>query len=75
MDNSYFASNSLFDTASSFAGQGGKVLYIDEVHKYQEWSREIKMMYDYLSELKVVVTGSSIMEIVKDSGRECSAAS
>ena len=71
-DNSYFASRSLFDTASAFAGQGGKVLYIDEVHKYQDWSREVKMIYDYLPELKVVVTGSSIMEIVKGTDADLS---
>ena len=71
-DNSYFASHSIFDTASAFAGQGGKILYIDEVHKYQDWSREVKMIYDYLPELKVVVTGSSIMEIIKGTDADLS---
>ena len=71
-DNTYFTSHSLFDTASAFAGQGGKVLYIDEAHKYLDWSREVKMIYDYLPELKVIVTGSSIMEIIKGTDADLS---
>lgn len=64
-DNTYFASHSLFDTASQFYREGGKVLYIDEVHKYENWSSEVKMMYDYCQDLKVIVTGSSILDIRK----------
>ena len=60
-DNTYFAAHTLYDTATQFAQQGGKVLYIDEIHKYQNWSKEVKMMYDYLPDLKVVITGSSIL--------------
>ena len=44
---------------------GGKCIYIDEVHKYETWSREVKMMYDYLPELKIVLTGSSLLSIKK----------
>lgn len=71
-DNTYFASNTLFDTASAFFKGGGKILYIDEVHKYPEWSKEVKMMYDYLPDLKVVVTGSSILEVVKGTDADLS---
>jgi uncharacterized protein len=62
-DHTYFSTHSLFDTASEFYRNGGEIIYIDEVHKYSGWSREVKMMYDYLPDLKVVVTGSSILEI------------
>lgn len=71
-DNTYFSSNTLFDTASAFVRNGGKTLYIDEVHKYAGWSREIKMIYDYLPDLKVVVTGSSILDIVKGTDADLS---
>ncbi len=71
-DNTYFSSNSLFDVASEFSRNGGKVLYIDEAHKYEDWSREVKMMYDYLPNLKVVVTGSSILDIIKGSDADLS---
>lgn len=71
-DNTYFSTNSLYDVASSFAKNGGKVLYIDEVHKYENWSKEVKMMYDYLPDLKVIVTGSSILDIIKGSDADLS---
>ena len=61
----YFSSNSLYDLAEVFYRNGGKCIYIDEVHKYETWSREVKMMYDYLPELKIVLTGSSLLSIKK----------
>ncbi len=71
-DNTYFSTNTLFDTASAFVKGGGKMLYIDEVHKYPDWSREVKMMYDYLPDLRVVVTGSSVLDIVKGTDADLS---
>lgn len=62
---SYFSSNSLYEFAETFYRNGGKCIYIDEVHKYETWSREVKMMYDYLPELKIVLTGSSLLSIRK----------
>jgi len=64
MDDIYFTDNTLIDFATSFARQGGKRLFLDEVHKYQNWSQEIKNIYDDLPELKVVFTGSSLLEII-----------
>lgn len=61
----YFSSNSLYDLVETFYKNGGKCIYIDEVHKYETWSREVKMMYDYLPELKIVLTGSSLLSIKK----------
>lgn len=64
-DNFYFANNTLFALAQTFALQGGHILIIDEIHKYPGWSRELKMIYDTLPMLKVVFTGSSILDIYK----------
>lgn len=61
----YFASHRLLDLADEFARMGGKYLFIDEIHKYQDWSRELKLIYDYHSELQVVSTGSSVLDISK----------
>ena len=61
----YFSSHSLYDLVETFYKNGGKCIYIDEVHKYEAWSREVKMMYDYLPELKIVLTGSSLLSIKK----------
>jgi len=66
-DDFYFAENKLFDLASEFYKNGGKHLYIDEIHKYPQWSKEVKMMYDYFPDLQIVFTGSSILDIYKGS--------
>ena len=63
MDDIYFTSNLLSDFALQFRQQGGKILFIDEVHKYPDWAREIKNIYDFYKDLKIVFTGSSIIDI------------
>ena len=44
---------------------GGKHLFIDEIHKYEGWSRELKQIYDSYDDLQVVISGSSILDIYK----------
>jgi predicted AAA+ superfamily ATPase len=66
-DDIYFTENRLFDLAETFYQNGGKHLFIDEIHKYADWSKELKMMYDYFPDLQVVFTGSSILDIYKGS--------
>ena len=61
----YFARHSLYDLAEEFCKNGGKYLFIDEVHKYEGWSRELKLMYDSLPGLHVYFTGSSVLDIEK----------
>lgn len=61
----YFASHRLLDLADSFVKMGGKYLFIDEIHKYKDWAKELKLIYDYHSELNVVFTGSSVLDINK----------
>jgi uncharacterized protein len=63
----YFAKNRLTDLANDFVKAGGKYLFVDEVHKYPDWAKELKLIYDYHHELKVVFTGSSILDIKKGS--------
>jgi predicted AAA+ superfamily ATPase len=53
------------DLAEVFHREGGELLVMDEVHKYPNWSREIKNVYDSLPELRLVFTSSSIQEIYK----------
>lgn len=64
-DHSYFTTHSLADTADQFVREGGKWLFIDEVHKYDEWSRELKQIYDSHPELHVFFTGSSMLDILE----------
>lgn len=65
LDNLYFSSNTLLDFATDFYKQGGRHLFIDEVHKYPNWSRELKNIYDSFPDLRVAFTSSSILEILK----------
>ncbi|MDR1760911.1 MAG: AAA family ATPase, partial [Bacteroidales bacterium] len=67
LDNIWFSNHSLWDLANDFDKMGGKYLFIDEVHKYGNWSQEIKNIYDSFPDLKVVFTGSSMLEIYKGS--------
>ena len=65
LDNLYFSTNSLFDLAEQFVLKGGIYLYFDEVHKYANWSQELKNIYDSFPELKIIFTSSSALEIKK----------
>ena len=62
-DTNYFSTHTLLDLAESFVMMGGKWLFIDEVHKYPGWSREIKEIYDLYHELHIVLSGSSLIQI------------
>lgn len=64
LDNPYMQSTSLIEFAKEFEQYGGEVLFIDEVHKYDDWSTHIKNIYDSL-DIKVVFSGSSILQIEK----------
>ena len=64
-DDIYFSKHTLLDMADTFYKNGGKHLYIDEVHKYKHWSTEIKNIYDQLPDLQIVYTGSSILDLEK----------
>ncbi len=61
----YFAKNRLLDLAEDFVKSGGLYLLIDEIHKYPDWSKELKLIYDYHQNLNVVFTGSSVLDIKK----------
>jgi hypothetical protein len=62
-DTNYFSTHTLLDLADNFVMMGGKWLFIDEVHKYPGWSREIKEIYDLYPELHIVMSGSSLIQI------------
>ena len=62
-DDLWFTSNTLVELADEFYKNGGRTLYIDEVHRYPNWSIELKNIYDTYSQLKIVYTGSSILDI------------
>lgn len=61
----YFVDHRFIDLADTFVKHGGKYLFIDEVHKYKDWAKELKLIYDYHKDLNVVFTGSSVLDIKK----------
>ncbi len=64
LDNLWFANKSIYDLADRFVKLGGKHLFLDEVHKYNNWATEIKNIYDDFPNLKIVFTGSSLLQIL-----------
>ena len=62
-DNSYFYNHTLIELADEWVKENGMHLVIDEVHKYNGWSRELKQIYDTFSDLQVIFTGSSVLDI------------
>lgn len=67
LDDLYFSTHQLTDVAENFMAKGGTHLFIDEVHKYQNWAIEIKNLYDTYQNFHIVFTGSSLLEIHKAS--------
>lgn len=66
-DDLWFSAHSLYSLAEDFYKNGGKALYIDEIHKYRNWSQEIKNIYDSFPTLRVCYTGSSVLDLQKGS--------
>ena len=65
-NNFYFTSHTLVDFADDFYKQGGKTLLIDQMFKYENWSKELRMCYERFPELKIVFTASSVMRLIED---------
>ncbi|MCF6352791.1 MAG: AAA family ATPase [Cyclobacteriaceae bacterium] len=63
LDSLYFSEHTLYDLASQFYKKGGELLVIDEVHRYPNWSQELKNIYDDFINLKVIFTGSSLLHL------------
>ncbi len=64
-DHLYFSSHTLVAVVDEFVKEGGEQMFIDEIHKYENWSSELKQIYDSHPELKVGFTGSSVLDIYK----------
>lgn len=65
LDNTWFANHTILELANEFYMNGGTHLFLDEIHHYPNWAKEIKNIYDSFPKLKIVFTGSSLMRIYK----------
>lgn len=73
-DDNYFNSHTLLELAERFYLAGGKHLFLDEIHKYEDWSREVKEIYDFYPTMRVVLSGSSLLSLTEgnaDLSRRC----
>lgn len=68
LDDIYFSNHSLVQFVEEFAKRGGKHLILDEVQKYNNWAVEIKSIYDNFPEIRMILSGSSAIEILKSEG-------
>lgn len=74
LDSIYFATHTLVGLADDFYKNGGRHLFFDEVHKYKGWSREIKEIYDMYPDMRIAISGSSLLDILggdNDLSRRC----
>ena len=62
-DHTYLSEHRLTELADTFVTEGGQLLVIDEIHKYDGWSRDLKQIYDVHPQLHVIFTGSSVLDI------------
>jgi predicted AAA+ superfamily ATPase len=68
VDHTLVARHSLYDIAETFYKEEGvKLIFFDEIHKYNQWSRDLKSIYDVFPDLYILASGSSAMEIHKSS--------
>jgi hypothetical protein len=71
LDDLCFSNNSLYQIAFDFRNRGGKCLFVDEVHKYTQWSIDMRNIFHNLSDLKIVFAGSSIIDLLKQDSDFC----
>lgn len=74
LDDIWFAGHTLMELGEMVEAEGITHLFIDEVHRMPGWERQIKNLYDFFPNIKVVFTGSSLLEIdhsIADLSRRC----
>ncbi len=52
----------MFELAKEFSSRGGKLLVIDEIHKYPNFQQHLKQIFDFL-DLKIICSGSSALSL------------
>jgi predicted AAA+ superfamily ATPase len=65
LDDLYFESNRLVTVVEQLYALGYRSFFMDEVHRYQFWSKDLKQLYDDFEDINLIATGSSILEVAK----------
>ena len=75
LDSLYFVSHTITEIVTGFRLLGGERVFLDEIHKYGgDWSREIKELNDLYDDIKIVISGSSLLKLLNsdaDLSRRC----
>lgn len=74
LDGVYFSNHSIVEVAEKFHQHGGHLLILDEAHKYNGWSREVKEIADLYPDMQVFISGSSMLNLLDgdaDLSRRC----
>ncbi len=66
-DHFLLAGRSLYELAEIFVRRGGRLLCLDEVHRADNWSRDLKSLADTFPDLEILATGSSLLHLQKGS--------
>ncbi len=65
-DNLYFVEHTLLEVVDQFIKDyDGKIICIDEIHRYKNWNQELKNIYDSYPKLSVIFSGSSSIDLIK----------
>jgi predicted AAA+ superfamily ATPase len=67
VDHFVVAQTPLYEIARDFAQQGGKLLCLDEIHKQPDWARNLKSIHDTFPDLRVLASGSSMLQLHRGS--------
>lgn len=65
LNNFYFTKRKIFNFADEFYKKGGKILILDQIHKYPEWSAELRACYDSFPDLKIIFSASPVLRVIE----------
>ncbi|MFW6277406.1 MAG: ATP-binding protein [Prolixibacteraceae bacterium] len=66
LNNFYFTKRTIASFADEFVKRGGKILLLDQIQKYPNWSKELRQCYERLPGLKIIFTSSPVLRITED---------
>ena len=67
-DHVFVLAHGLYEIADTYFKSGGLALYIDEIHKYPQWTTELKNILDVYSDKQIILSGSSTIDLTKSKG-------
>ena len=65
LNNFYFTKRKISSFADEFAKRGGKILVLDQIQKYPEWSADLRKCVDEIPELKIIFSSSPVLRIAE----------